>query len=555
MNKLLPIILIILLILPAARFLFGSGYFSMHDDLQVMRLYEMEKCMRDGQIPCRWVADMGAGYGFPLFNFYSPLPYYAGMMVRLLGASYIDTVKILFAVALLLSGVFMYFLVKEFAGKMGGIVAGVLYVYVPYHAVQVYVRGALGEAWGALFFPLILWAVYKFVKEERISYFIISIFAISFLLLSHNLMSLVFIPVAIVWAMIWLVVEGKLKSIFKVGVIFVWASGLSAFFIVPAFFEQSLVKIDNLTSDYYNFELHFASVRQLFLDRSWGYGPSKLGFDDKLSFQLGWPHWWVVVLAIPFFVYLFLRKEKKTLIALGFGIILFFAAAFMIHAKSYYFWKAIPLMPFVQFPWRFLTIAMLASSFVGGIIVGKVRWKLFFGIGVIVLVLSLNISYFRPMEFYPTMTDEKKLSGFEFEQQSKAAILDYLPKQVGQVPQELAPNSPQVISGEADVSKLNKRSDFWHFDVNVFSSDGAGIVVPIFDFSDWQVLVDGKPVGHSASYPGGVIEINIPEGKHIIVGWFKNTRLRVIANTVTMISFAGIVLLLVFAKNKGFNHG
>ncbi|MCH7640863.1 hypothetical protein IID22_01520, partial [Patescibacteria group bacterium] len=210
-------------------------------------------------------------------------------------------------------------------------------------------------------------------------------------------------------------------------------------------------------------------------------------------------------------------------------------------------------LPFVQFPWRFLAIAMLASSFVGGIVISKVRRRLFLGIGIIVLTLVLNISYFRAEEYYPAMTDEKKLSGDEFEQQSKAAILDYLPKQVGQVPQELAPNSPQVIFGEAEVSKLNKRSDFWHFDANVFSSDGAIIRVPIFEFSDWQVLVDGNPVEYSVSYPGGVIEIDIPEGKHIVVGWFQNTPIRVIANTISLLALAAIVLFLVFAKNKRFN--
>jgi len=313
-----------------------------------------------------------------------------------------------------------------------------------------------------------------------------------------------------------------------------------------------LVKIETLISDYYNFELHFASVKQLFLDRSWGYGPSVLGPNDNLSFQLGWPHWWIVVLAILIFVYLLLRKEKKTLIPLGFGIILFFAAALMVHAKSYYLWEAIPLLSFVQFPWRFLAIAMLASSFVGGIVISKVRGRLFLGIGLIVLVFVLNISYFRAGEYFPAMTDEKKLSGDEFVQQSKAAILDYLPKQVEQVPQELAPNFPLVIFGEAEVSKLNKRSDFWHFDASVFSSGGAIIKVPIFDFSDWQVLVDGNPVAHLASYPEGVIEVNISEGKHIIVGWFQNTPMRVMANTVSLIALTGLMLFLVLAKNRRF---
>ena len=55
-----------------------APFFSHHDDVQVIRLYEMDKCIKDGQIPCRWVPDLGGLYGYPIFNYYAPLPYYFG---------------------------------------------------------------------------------------------------------------------------------------------------------------------------------------------------------------------------------------------------------------------------------------------------------------------------------------------------------------------------------------------------------------------------------------------------------------------------------------------
>src|SRR3989344_1329333 len=92
----LPLITIIFFALLAAKGLIGEGYFNMHDDLQMMRQLEMEKCFLDLQIPCRWVPDMGYGYGYPLFNYYPPLPYLIGQVVRLAGFSFVDTAKILF---------------------------------------------------------------------------------------------------------------------------------------------------------------------------------------------------------------------------------------------------------------------------------------------------------------------------------------------------------------------------------------------------------------------------------------------------------------------------
>src|SRR3990172_9790468 len=142
-----PLFIVIFFGLLAGRTLLPSGYFNMHDDLQMMRQLEMEKCFLDGQIPCRWVPDMGYGFGFPLFNYYPPLPYLFGEIFRVIGFSFAVTVKAVFVLSFVASGITMYFLAKEFFGKAGGIVSSVFYVWAPYHSVDVFVRGAMNEAW------------------------------------------------------------------------------------------------------------------------------------------------------------------------------------------------------------------------------------------------------------------------------------------------------------------------------------------------------------------------------------------------------------------------
>src|SRR3990172_3966639 len=119
----------------------------MHDDTQVVRVQQMAQALRDGQFPVRWVADLGYGYGYPIFNFYSPLPYYIGGFFNLIGFDALVATKIMFALGILLSGIFMYFLAREFWGEVGGIVSGLFYVYAPYHALDIYVRGAVDEFW------------------------------------------------------------------------------------------------------------------------------------------------------------------------------------------------------------------------------------------------------------------------------------------------------------------------------------------------------------------------------------------------------------------------
>ena len=110
---------------------FHSGFFSMHDDTQVARVYEMGKALKDGMFPVRWVQDLGYGFGYPIFNFYSPLPYYIGGFLTLIGFDALLATKIVFLLGIIGAGISMYFLVNKFFGKPAGIAAAVIYVYFP----------------------------------------------------------------------------------------------------------------------------------------------------------------------------------------------------------------------------------------------------------------------------------------------------------------------------------------------------------------------------------------------------------------------------------------
>lgn len=546
--KNLPLIIVLLVVFLCGFNLFRPGFFSMHDDVQVMRLYQMEKCLKDGQVPCRWVPDMGAGFGHPLYNFHPVFAYYLGMFFRLLGFSFLATVKILFFLTFLVSGISMYFLAQEFFGPLGGMIAGSLFVLAPYHSVEVYVRGAMTESWGVAFFPLIFWAIYKFVQTNRFSFFLASLFSLAGLFLSHNIMTLIFTPIAFVWGVYWLIQKKEDQKIAPLIVIFLTAFGLSAFFLLPAFLEKSLVKIETLTSDYYNFRHHFVALRQLFLDRNWGYGPSRPGPEDDLSLQLGWPHWWLAIIAgFVFIVNLFKREKEKLYPVLPF-LILFPLSVFMTHAKSVSFWEAIPVLSFVQFPWRFLTLAMFASSFLAASLLPQKR-KLLFSLGLVLFTLLLNFNYFRPEKYFPQMTDEKKLSNEEWRIQSMATLMDYMPKSAAQFPQELAPDNPWLVEGEAKLTEFKKRSNFWRFTFESVGEQGATVEVPIFDFPQWEVLIDQTPVDHQVNPETGVIQIQIPPGKHTVVGWLENTPLRKAANALTLLTLAFLILKIVWEEN------
>lgn len=137
----LVIFLILLFIVPTFFRLIRPGFFPMQDDLQAFRIQQMDKCFDDMQIPCRWVPDAGYQYGYPQFIYYPPSVYYLGAILHRAGLQYIDAVKILFVLGYIASALAMFVLIRSFLGRWPGVAAALIYSYVPYKAVEVYVRG------------------------------------------------------------------------------------------------------------------------------------------------------------------------------------------------------------------------------------------------------------------------------------------------------------------------------------------------------------------------------------------------------------------------------
>ena len=135
------------------------GFFPIHDNTQVQRVFEMTKALTDGMFPIRWVADLGFGYGYPVFSFYAPLSYYVGSIINLLGLDALLATKIMMVLGILMAGVAMYFFAKEIWGKSGAVLSALLYVFVPYHAVDIFVRGDVAEFWAYALTPFVFYGL------------------------------------------------------------------------------------------------------------------------------------------------------------------------------------------------------------------------------------------------------------------------------------------------------------------------------------------------------------------------------------------------------------
>ena len=550
------VILIVLMALPTFWRLLGPGYFSMHDDLQVGRLYQMDLCFRDGQIPCRWVPDMGFGYGYPLFNYYPPLPYYVGEIFHLLGFSFVASVKILFILGLLFSGVFAYLLGKELWGKYGGLVVAAFYLYAPYHAVDVYVRGALNEFWGLVFFPAVFWAVYKIIKEEKRVFVAWLAFFVGLLFLSHNLMAFFISPFLALWAifLIWYL-KKPFKVIWKLIWGGLWSLGLSAFFTLPVIFERKFVHVETMFIGYFNYLAHFATVKQLFFSRFWGYGPSVWGPEDGMPFPIGQLHWFLGLVSLLVFLFLFFRQKKKkknnnlikTIVLIGLFFIFFLGTAFLAHQRSSFIWQFLPILANMQFPWRFLAFASFFVSILSGsffFLIKNEKKGLVLALIMILGVMAFNFSFFRPEKILK-ITDKKKLfSAKGWSKLQTDAIFDYLPIYAPQPPGSPAPEKPFFVRGEGgEIKNFRKGTNWQKFEAEVISE--SLLRLPLYDFPRWQVLVNGKPVEINHENELGLIAFRLGAGSYQVEARLKNTPLRTNANWISLISWLGTIFYLI----------
>lgn len=526
-----PLVAIVLSSLLIIWPLFLPGYFSHHDNLQVIRIFEMRKCFSDLQIPCRWVSDMGFGNGYPIFNFYGVLPYYFGAILSYV-FGYIGAAKLLFLIPLVLGGVGMFLLSKEIFGKIPGFVSAILYLFAPYRALDAYVRGAIGESFALAIIPFVFYFILKLAKSKSKKYFVLATVTTFLFLISHNIMTLIFTPLIIAWILFCLFQE-KWKGLKVVILSFVLSVGLASFFLLPAFFEKNLVQTDSLTRAELDFRAQFVKVSQLFIDRSWNYAGSQPQSSNTISYQIGWPHWLLVILAA---ISIFISKKRKDVLLFIFFVGMFMFGVFMTHNTSAPIWEHIKILAFVQFPWRFLGFAIFSSSLLGGYFITMFDGKKAYLIAVTfsLLTIILNWQYFKPEHFYYDLTDSSILTGQNFILQQSGALLDYLPKTALE-PRELAPKLDNFIN----------KSNSWQLKIDV--SKDTVVEVPVFDFPGWEVFIDGKLSPHTNKNVLGRIGFALSKGNHVVAGKFTNTPIRTFGNSLTLISF---VILLIYAKNR-----
>lgn len=535
----------------------------MHDDTQVARVSEMKNALSDGVFPVRWVENLGYGYGYPIFNFYAPFAYYVGGLINVVGFDSLIATKVMIGLGTILAGVFMYLLAREFWGKLGALVSGVLYIYAPYHALNIYVRGAIAELWAYAFVPLIFLGLYKLfqnntlssqekdtdtkmaLKRTRWMWVCISAIAYGCIVLSHNLTAMMVTPFVILFILI-LIIRTQRKFVGGSYLIFSILLGLllSAFYWLPVPFEMQYTNVLSVIGGGSDYSDHFVCFSQL-LNSPWAYGGSVPGCIDGMSFKIGKVHIALALLSlIPLFLF---RKNKRVFNSILVGFIGFFITIFLTLEYSKFIWDTISLMSFFQFPWRFLLLVSFFASFIGGATVlllsGKKRIAICMVL--IVAIIYVNVDVFKPSS--SIQKSSQHYTETSFLQWETAKISDeYMPAgfQKPQTKEQFPKNKIEVNTDLGKVTSLQSTSQ--HISAKVSMKKEENVRLNIAYFPAWQIKVDNKVIPFKNTSTG--LQVTVPKGEHTIDADFIETPIEKTANAATL---TGVLVLVAGIISSG----
>ena len=189
---------------------------------------------------------MAHGFGYPLYNFYAPLGSYILAGLHALGFIYPLALHIAFAMCILLSGIAVFTLVRDWWGPAAGLAAAVVYQTSPYMAFNVLFRGALAETLALVWLPLILWTMDRALRRVSLRWGALAALCFAALVYTHNASALLSAPLILGYAVFVSCEQRRRQLLGRAAAIMLAGLALSAHFWLPALAERDLVKTDQL---------------------------------------------------------------------------------------------------------------------------------------------------------------------------------------------------------------------------------------------------------------------------------------------------------------------
>lgn len=472
------------------------GFFISDDgEWMVIRLTAFFQSLREGQFPVRFLGRLNNGYGYPVANFLYPGFLYIGSLIHAFGVPFVESVKIILAGSIIGSAFFLFLWLRMYFGQTASFFGSISFLASPYVLYDLYKRGSVGEI--LAFLPATA-GLYSIASRRRWLFAL----AVALLIVSHNSLALLFIPV--------FVLAIAREKAWEFILPFLLGVGMAGFFWLPAFFERTLVLFDTVK------------------------------ISDPAQYFAQGNMWWLIGPgSIAAFIFaLFLKtKRKKT-----FYLVIFLASVSLALPISERLWQWHTFAKLFQFPYRLLSVSVVFGAWLtalaGEATKGTKRMAIFALFILVWLRFAIpildDVEYvFRPESYYTTNEGTTTVAD------------EYLPQWVKQNRTGRAASRIEFV--QAGGTMVPKTAAFENIDHDITSSDDTFMQINTIYYPGWGVLVDGKRVEIDYDNPWGLMRVSMPSGTHRLQAQFRETPARFAADLVSLGSF---ILLVVCMKKR-----
>jgi len=544
----------------ATPFLLRPGLPRQTDaELHVYRAAELGHVIRHGVFYPRWAPNLYLGYGYPIFNYYAPFTYYLSNAFALVlpGLEIVSGVKAVFVLGLVLAAIGAYLLGRVLFDPGAGILAAAAFTFSPYILfIDPHARGDLAEHFAFCLIPLTFYFLHELLWSPNRRMLLGTVLCLATIVFSHNLAGLVTSVLMLAyWA--WAVlVGGRRRHALWGPVAFALAAAIIAFFWVPALLESDAVQLQVIGPGHFDFREHFLSLAELV-------APSRLidwgAAGPRFRHNLGLAQW-LLALPAPLVAVRSLkgRGEKRR------NHVLFFLLGalvliFLTVPVSQAIWESVPLMPYLQFPWRLLgpanfMLAICAASSVS--LVSDNVWRRLVMGGSLTFILLTSLPSLYPPPWSADFGGTAPADIIRWERDSQAlgttSTGDFLPVDVKMIPPPMESLVSSYLS-DGPVDKVNRATvpeggevtvlehGPIHDRIRVSTAEGFVLRLYTFYFPGWKAYVNGEPVEIEIAGPEGFITIPLPPGEHDVMVRFESTLPRKLG---AILSATGLIGLL-----------
>jgi hypothetical protein len=581
--------LLLLTVIAVAPLLRATSPCTHDGALHYYRIVATRRALEGGILFSRWLPDLAFGYGFPFFNYRAPGSYYAALALHLGGLGLPLALNLIYALAIAGSAFAAFLLARDLFGTRAGFVAAAAYAYAPYQFLNALARGNLPESAALPLFPLILWAFRRLALDGRRRWFVLGTCSLAALYLTHNISSLLFTPLLVAYLLVLWLAHRRNGRWTVVACALLLALGVTAFFWAPALLEKQYVHLEQSRNNRNNdFHFNFVSPAEMLAP------PSPVDtslMNPPIRVHLGLAQTALAGIGLAVGLARARGRERRALL-------LFFAAAagtmaWLSTSSSTWVWEHVPLLPFVQFPWRLIGRAALPLTLLASASFADEQQRdlpirrvvrrslsrssssdcsLFHRslshsslshypslLAIALLVLSAFFATFPPQGScpsapYPTTGD---LYAYEH---AKLVGVDptgsYFPIWVTRRP-DSSPIEAHIAAGEPaprfDESALPEGASIVEQDygpnrarVTVETPEPFHARYLTFYFPGWRARVDDDPAEITPTEPEGLVSLHVAAGRHTITIDFGETPLRLACDAISLLALAALATLALF---------